>query len=67
MPNNCWRWQQQQQLRTMVKNMKKFYETTEDFWEIEKELKENGYKKTSDCYWCQIFSNGENEIITERI
>ena len=46
--------------------MKKMYETSEDFWKIEKELKENGYKKISDCYWCQIFSNGENEIITER-
>ena len=44
--------------------MKKLsYETNEQEWRLEKSLKSKGYKKTSDCYWCQIFEK-DNKTIT---
>ena len=46
--------------------MRMTYETNEQLWKIENELKAKGYRKSSDCYWAQIFSNGKDEIITER-
>ena len=42
------------------------YETNEQLWKIENELKAQGYTKTNDCYWAQIFSNGQEEISAER-
>ena len=48
-----------------MKNIK--YATTEQFQTIKNTLELLGYKKTSDCYWAQIFtSNDGKEIITER-
>jgi hypothetical protein len=42
------------------------YSSNEEMWKLESELKANGYKKTSDCYWYQHYTNGENEITLER-
>ena len=44
------------------------YQTNEQLWSIERAAKNAGYKKTDDCYWCQIFRNPESktEFCTSR-
>lgn len=44
------------------------YQTNEQLWSIERAAKNAGYKKTDDCYWCQIFRNPEakTEFCTSR-
>lgn len=44
------------------------YQTNEQLWSIERAAKSAGYKKTDDCYWCQIFRNLEtgDEFVTSR-
>ena len=38
---------------------------TEDIelWKLQDELKENGYRKTSDCYWFQTFIDDKGNLI----
>ncbi len=43
------------------------YKTNEEGWKLERDFKEKGYTKTSDCYWYQHFQKGENIVILERI
>lgn len=40
--------------------------TREEQREIERKLKETGYKKTTDCMWVKIFVKGNNEIVISR-
>lgn len=35
------------------------YQSNEQLWRLEDAAQAAGYKKTSDCYWCQIFANAE--------
>lgn len=43
------------------------YQTNEEIWKLERELKEKGYKKTSEAYWAQIFEDDNgNRVITTR-
>lgn len=35
------------------------YQVNEQLWSVESIAKKAGYKKTDDCYWCQIFRNSE--------
>ena len=38
---------------------------TEDIelWKLQDELKANGYRKTSDCYWIQTFIDDKGNLI----
>lgn len=42
------------------------YTENEELWKMENIAKSNGYKKTQDCYWVQIFedSNGNHIVMT---
>lgn len=42
------------------------YSTNDQLWSMESAAEKAGYKKTEDCYWVQIFINGENYIVTTR-
>lgn len=42
------------------------YATNDQLWSMENAAEKAGYKKTEDCYWVQIFTNGENYIVTTR-
>ena len=42
------------------------FNTNEQGWFIEDILKEAGYMKTDDCYWCLIFEKDDNEVILVR-
>lgn len=39
------------------------YNTNEQLWTMEKIATENGYEKTGDCYWCQLFTNADGDTI----
>lgn len=38
------------------------YKTNEELWEKERLLKKQGFRKTSDCYWVQLFTDGNIEV-----
>lgn len=38
------------------------YKTNEELWEKERLLKKQGFNRTSDCYWVQIYTDGNIEI-----
>lgn len=38
------------------------YKTNEELWQHEHELEKLGFVKTADCYWTQIFTDGQAEI-----
>lgn len=43
------------------------YTENNDLWAIARLAKENGYAKTDDCYWTQIYRNENgDEIVTVR-
>ena len=42
--------------------MKFTYKTNEEELALEKMLKDQGFKRTKDCYWCQIMKRGEETI-----
>lgn len=42
------------------------YSTNDQLWTMESAAKKAGYEKTEECYWTQIFTNGENTIVTIR-
>lgn len=42
------------------------YVTNDQLWAMEAAAAKAGYKKTEECYWTQIFDNGENTIVTIR-
>lgn len=44
------------------------YQDNMQCWRLKAAAKEAGYKMTSDCYWCQIFTNAEtgDEFMTSR-
>lgn len=43
------------------------YSTNVQLWSLEKNLRALGYRKTSDCYWAQIFENDTGcMVILER-
>lgn len=42
------------------------YSTNDQLWSMESAAEKAGFKKTEDCYWVQIFTNGENYIVTTR-
>ena len=44
------------------------YQDNMQHWRLKAAAKEAGYKMTSDCYWCQIFTNAEtdDEFMTSR-
>lgn len=44
------------------------YQDNMQLWRMEDAAKKAGYKKTDDCYWCQIFRNVEtgDEFCTSR-
>lgn len=44
------------------------YQDNMQYWKLKAAAKEAGYKMTSDCYWCQIFTNAEtgDEFMTSR-
>ena len=35
------------------------YQTNEQLWSLENAAQAAGFRKTSDCYWAQIFANSE--------
>ena len=39
------------------------YSESRELWELQDELKANGYRKTSDCYWIQTFIDGKGNLI----
>lgn len=43
------------------------YTTNEECWKLERDLKEKGYSKTSDCYWYQHFQKGDSLVILEKV
>lgn len=43
-----------------------FYEANEQGWKLERKLKDKGYMKTSDCFWCQIYEKDNRKIILNR-
>ena len=44
------------------------YQDNMQLWRMESAAEKAGYKKTDDCYWCQIFRNSETggEFCTSR-
>ena len=42
------------------------YATNDQLWSMEHAAAKAGYEKTEECYWTQIFTNGENTIVTIR-
>lgn len=44
------------------------YQDNMQLWRMESAAERAGYKKTEDCYWCQIFRNSEtgDEFCTSR-
>lgn len=44
------------------------YQTNEQLWSLENAAQAAGYRKTSDCYWAQIFTSAETgeEFCTSR-
>lgn len=34
--------------------------------EIERKLRETGYRKTADCMWAKVYNNGNLEVIVSR-
>ena len=44
------------------------YQDNMQLWRMESAAKKAGYKKTDDCYWCQIFRNAEtgDKFVTSR-
>lgn len=42
--------------------MKISYKTNEELWEKERLLKKQGFEKTADCYWVQIYTDGNIEV-----
>ena len=43
------------------------YVNNEEGWRLEMQLKNEGYVKTSDCFWCQIYKKGDDVVMLERI
>ena len=39
------------------------YSEDRELWKLQRELKEQGYRKTSDCYWFQTFTDGKGNLI----
>ena len=39
------------------------YTESEELWKLQDELKANGYRKTSDCYWFQTFIDDKGNLI----
>lgn len=40
--------------------------TNRQYWGIKNALEDDGYKKTSDCYWIMIFEKGDQKVIINR-
>ena len=40
------------------------YTENRELRKLQNELKANGYRKTSDCYWIQTFINDKGNLIT---
>lgn len=43
------------------------YRTNEEYWAIKADMRAKGYVMTGDCYWCQVFTNGKETVVAERI
>lgn len=43
------------------------YSSNLEMWKLDKELKEQGFVKTSDCFWYQNYERGERRVILERM
>ena len=39
------------------------YSESRELWKLQDELKANGYRKTSDCYWIQTFIDDKGNLI----
>ena len=39
------------------------YTSSKELWRIQDELKANGYRKSSDCYWIQTYIDGKGNLI----
>lgn len=42
------------------------YNSNSELWRLEKELKVQGFEKTSDCFWFQNYKKGDQIVILER-
>lgn len=42
------------------------YSTNDQLWAMEYAAEKAGFKKTEECYWTQIFTNGDDIIVTVR-
>lgn len=42
------------------------YKSNLEMWKLEKELKSQGFVKTSDCFWYQNYKRGNERVTLER-
>lgn len=42
------------------------YKTNKELWKLANSLKLKGFKKTADCYWVQVFTDGNTQITLKR-
>jgi hypothetical protein len=42
------------------------YKSNSEMWKLEKELKSQGFVKTSDCFWYQNYKRGNERVTLER-
>lgn len=42
------------------------YNSNSKMWRLERELKEQGFEKTSDCFWYQNYKRCNEIVILER-
>lgn len=51
-----------------MKKVELIYKDNREYEDIKANLMAEGYHKTSDCYWAQIFENADGDmVITERL
>ena len=43
------------------------YDNSQQEWSLERRLKERGFVKTGDCFWCQTFKKNNRVIVLNRM